>query len=489
MRRRLATYPGFAVAAMLLLLVSVRAGDLTPVAPPNATNSATYTLNDIYDRLSAGTEVFKRTGAFSGPAAGPASSVHTLDEIMWLVDHRAPVAKTGQTNVVASGDDGTYVKGFTWPVPRFTDNGDGTVKDNLTGLIWLQRADAHRADDWQDAVQFCNSVSNGVYGLTDGSVAGDWRLPNVRELFSLVDFGHYEPALPADYADFFVGSPGDKSYWSSTTFMPDQGFKWQVSMWNGGIHHIVSTYSSYYAWPVRGGQSPSSYTVVAASLDAVAPHTASNSAMYSIGDVYDRLDTGASAVKRTTGFPSSPSEAEGSGHTLNDLMELVDRRAPVQKTGQTSSIMPRDDGDFEIGVASPTARFTFWAADTCVVDHLTGLMWTRDATVWEHQPWSQAVALCNGYTFAGFDDWRLPNVRELSSLFDYGQVSGDPLPTGHPFQSLTHSWIWWTSTTSVSNPDQGWAVIMNPSWSGEGSHVKQIPKSITYHVWPVRMGR
>ena len=48
--------------------------------------------------------------------------------------------KTGQTTCYATGDDGDLEKGVAWPNPRFTDNGNGTVTDNLTGLIWLKNA-------------------------------------------------------------------------------------------------------------------------------------------------------------------------------------------------------------------------------------------------------------------------------------------------------------------------------------------------------------
>jgi len=50
------------------------------------------------------------------------------------------VPKTGQTTKYSDGDDGDLQKCVAWPDPRFTDNGDGTVTDNLTGLIWLKEA-------------------------------------------------------------------------------------------------------------------------------------------------------------------------------------------------------------------------------------------------------------------------------------------------------------------------------------------------------------
>jgi len=52
----------------------------------------------------------------------------------------APMLKTGQTTSYATGDDGDLQRGIPWPNPRFTDNEDGTVTDNLTGLIWLKDA-------------------------------------------------------------------------------------------------------------------------------------------------------------------------------------------------------------------------------------------------------------------------------------------------------------------------------------------------------------
>ncbi len=46
--------------------------------------------------------------------------------------------RTGQTTSYATGDDGDLQVGVDWPLPRFTDNNNGTVTDNLTGLIWLK---------------------------------------------------------------------------------------------------------------------------------------------------------------------------------------------------------------------------------------------------------------------------------------------------------------------------------------------------------------
>ena len=73
-----------------------------------------------------------------------------------------------------------------WPVRsvRFVDNGDGTVKDTFTDLIWLQDADCFGAQDWHSATADAaelNSASNDC-DLSDGSAAGDWILPTKEQL-------------------------------------------------------------------------------------------------------------------------------------------------------------------------------------------------------------------------------------------------------------------------------------------------------------------
>ena len=103
--------------------------------------------------------------------------------------------QTGQIWSEVPGDDGDLQKGVQFPVPRFTDNGDGTVTDNLTNLVWLKNARCIEAILWYGAIEFSNNLKNGDCGLSDGSVAGDWRLPNRNELLSLIDVEIDNPQL------------------------------------------------------------------------------------------------------------------------------------------------------------------------------------------------------------------------------------------------------------------------------------------------------
>ncbi len=87
----------------------------------------------------------------------------------------APVARTGQITGTAAGDDGVSQRGVAWPDPRFTDNGDGTVTDNLTHLIWTQDGNLFNGRDiWYNALVDCYGLSAANPNLTDGSVVGDW---------------------------------------------------------------------------------------------------------------------------------------------------------------------------------------------------------------------------------------------------------------------------------------------------------------------------
>src|SRR5262249_31384288 len=97
--------------------------------------------------------------------------------------------------------DGALQKGVPWPTPRFTDNNNGTITDNLTGLIWLKDAGCLGLQTLADALAAANTLADGnaACALSDGSVMGDWRLPNVKELMSLLDFGRFSPALPAGH--------------------------------------------------------------------------------------------------------------------------------------------------------------------------------------------------------------------------------------------------------------------------------------------------
>ncbi|MEI6209495.1 MAG: DUF1566 domain-containing protein [Desulfuromonadales bacterium] len=149
-----------------------------------------------------------------------------------------------------SGQDGAWLKGAAWPAPRFTDNSNGTVTDNLTGLIWLKNADCFNTQVWTAALTCANTLASGACGLTDGSKSGDWRLPNRKELQSLVDRSKNSPALPAGHPFTSVQS---NNYWSSSSYSNRATNAWYVYLNDG---YVSSNYKVIinYVWPVRAGQ-------------------------------------------------------------------------------------------------------------------------------------------------------------------------------------------------------------------------------------------
>ena len=135
------------------------------------------------------------------------------------------------------------------PNPRFTDNGDGTITDNLTGLIWLEDANCFGLQTWAQALTDANTLNSGECGLSDGSVEGDWYLPNRNELTSLLDLENFNPALPTGHPFMnFVSS----AYWSSTTYANSPFSVWYVNFLDGFVFYIVKTVN-FYVLPVRGG--------------------------------------------------------------------------------------------------------------------------------------------------------------------------------------------------------------------------------------------
>jgi hypothetical protein len=258
------------LVATIAVAVTVSAGPARPPGPPHDTYS--YSLTDVYNRLNTGKMTTK--SAFTEPDSAPGTSLgYSFDDLYEMIGERAPVPKTGQVkcwdvdgneiNCAGTGQDGEYRKGATWPFPRFENNGDGTATDKLTGLVWLTNANCivffsgdstgKNRRDWDEALMAANLLANGYCGLTDGSSAGDWRLPNVRELLSLIDYGHSLPALPAGHPFTDIQTVNWK-YWSSSTSV-DTGYAWVVDIHSGSVGGERKSYTgSGYVLAVRDGE-------------------------------------------------------------------------------------------------------------------------------------------------------------------------------------------------------------------------------------------
>ena len=352
----------------------------------------------------------------------------------------------------AAGQDGALQKGVAWPNPRFTSNADTSVTDNLTGLDWAPSGnlmptrdsgwDKDVTDDgmvmWQHALDY-------VAKLNAESYLGhsDWRLPNRKELKSLINSG--QPSLAAWLnTQGFTNAQADK-YWSSTTDSYNTFFAWFVNMQNDGtVNNTFNKSNLLYVWPVRSGQGS-----------------------------------------------GAPAELPKTGQTLcyNDSGTVISC-ATTSAAGQ--------DGALQKGVAWPFPRFTNADNSTpvngsVVVDRLTGLMWAQDGntpgpvacTPATGKTWQGAldhVACLNANNYLGYADWRVPDVNELESL-----VNADRSDTAVWLNAQGFSNVWsnyyWSSTSYTYITDYAWVVYMytgtvTSEWKANG-----------WFVWPVRGGQ
>jgi len=184
----------------------------------------------------------------------------------------APVAQTGQTVSYSAHDDGDDRAGVVQPKPRFTDNADGTISDNLTGLIWLKNANCAGAPaaSQQNAILAVTSLNTtgtmNNFDCGDRSNASshqtDWRLPNIKELESLINYGYSNPAFSGASGlakgtaqDPFTNFQILNGYWSSTTYAGDPTVAWGINYSNPNtiVNNGAKTFSGFVL-AVRGAK-------------------------------------------------------------------------------------------------------------------------------------------------------------------------------------------------------------------------------------------
>ena len=211
---------------------------------------------------------------------------------------------------------------YTGNTPSYTDNGDGTIIDNVTGLIWTQDQ-SNQTIRWNEASHYCESLTTGDYD--------DWRLPTVKELWSIRDFSTGWPWIDTTYFNLTGDGTAMNEHhsWTSTLYLVESEYQneqvqgdraWIVNDWTG---HIKAMSGNRFVRCVSGDE-------------------------YGINDFVDN-------------------------------------------------------------------------GDGTITDNATSLMWSQDdnggALYWE-----DALAYAENATTAGYDDWRLPNIKELQSIADYSGV-------------------------------------------------------------------
>lgn len=162
-----------------------------------------------------------------------------------------------------TGQDGNVRAGATL---SYQDNGDGTITDLNTRLVWEKKSADGSIHDQSTVYTWPDAFSTFIGGLNaGGGFAGytDWRLPNVKELESIINYQNFEPTVSAAFnANCAPGCTvttcsctQSLSYWSSTTYQGSPSFAWLVSFGDGGVSGNIKGMSliSLYVRAVRGG--------------------------------------------------------------------------------------------------------------------------------------------------------------------------------------------------------------------------------------------
>jgi len=275
-----------------------------------------------------------------------------------------------------------------------TVSGQPTIRDNNTGLEWTQ--ELFGPMNWQEALQFCDTLHWGGYD--------DWRLPNAKELQSIVDYGRYFPAMDP----VFNYEHRLRVSWTSTT----SSLNVKAGMSESAADAIGlrigdlgqrSKYEENSVRPVRGCLDGPS-----CSLPATGQHSC--------------FDNDSSEPCPVAGFPNQDGE-----NIYNEMTYVLDSAVPGQET---------------------------------IHDSVTSLEWSQH--VWENVTWQEALQLCDTLQWGGHEDWRMPNLKELQSLSDYqGNLEIDGI-----FEDTRH-YHYWSSTTYAYSPTDAWRHSYNEyAWYG-----------------------
>jgi hypothetical protein len=305
----------------------------------------------------------------------------------------------------------------------YKDNGNETITDLITGLMWQKTPD-FVTRSWEDVQKYAESIKLADYD--------DWRLPTIKELFSIADFrGNMKtrtPYLDTTYFDFQYPDTStgarimDAQYWSSNRYV---GITMRGDQSAFGFNFADGRIKSY---PIKfgGGQSRQA------------------------------------DIRRLRKYVRC---VRGPAYGKNDFV---------------------DNGNGTI------------------MDRATGMMWMK-ADSGKTMNWEKALEYAENLESAGYDDWRLPTVKELQSIVDYSRAPDARLDSARgaaidPIFDLTDSESWfWTSTTHLEHRFGAYYVCFGQAfsakeWNGKkmNAHgagaVRSDPKAGDPGDWPHGLG-
>jgi hypothetical protein len=244
------------------------------------------------------------------------------------------------------GQDANYQNN----TPNYTDNGDGTVTDNITGLMWSQTADLN--GDGEINVDDKLSYTEAIAAADTFSLAGysDWRLPNIKEQYSLIIFSGLDPS----------------GYEGTST------------------ENLVPFIDDIFGFDY--GDQEADERII--------------DAQFATTTLYVSTTMNGDETVFGVNFADGRIKGYGTGALPG---QTVDKQFYVYFVRENTEYGINDFEDNQDGT---------------ITDHATGLIWTKNDNG-EGLNWEDALSYAENYEFAGYSDWRLPNVKELQSIVDY----------------------------------------------------------------------
>ncbi len=255
-----------------------------------------------------------------------------------------------QTNDAYFGQDASYL-GFQ---SNYTNNGDGTISDNITGLMWQKKFTDKLS--WNEAVSYANSTKLGGYD--------DWRIPTIKELYSLINFSGVTGTSKSKGSNGVTGTrvPSNAKPYIDTSF-----FDFEYSPTNRYIDAQYWTQTDYVSTTMNGAKT-----------------------FFGVNFADGRIK----------GYPK-----------FN------------KGRGSTSFYLKLVRGNNKYGKNDFVDK-----ADGTIYDNATNLAWMKyDSGSETFQSlringalnWENALSFCENINYAGMSNWRLPNAKELQSIVDY----------------------------------------------------------------------
>ena len=239
------------------------------------------------------------------------------------------------------------------------DYGDGTVIDNVTGLVW-QQSPSDEYFTFTEAEAYADESTLAGYD--------DWRVPTLKELYSISNFGSGWPYIDTDYFHLADTTTVDKSeqYWGQVYVGHTEEGGYDAAL---GVNHVTGHIKAY---PSGDGES----TMVEGEMPEGMPEG---------GEVVGLEGIGGDDALPAGGPPS-----------IGKRLRLV--RGGIEDYGTNSFVDNEND---------------------TITDEATSLMWQKYDNDGQTMNWTDALAFAEAAETGGHSDWRLPSVKELQSIVDY----------------------------------------------------------------------